>query len=74
MDSVLFQHQTQRERIQNEIVKSNQKAIEQLELQMRENKPLHDSLKKAVDTLIARESYSSLENVISMTLIGARPA
>ena len=57
MDSVLFQHQTQRERIQKEIVNSNQNAIEQLEKQMTENRPLHESLKKAVDTLIARESY-----------------
>jgi hypothetical protein len=74
MKGVLSQHQTQRERIQNEIVKSNQKAIAQLEQQMTENKPLHDSLKKAVDTLIARESNSTIESVCSMTLIGARPA
>lgn len=45
MKVVLAQHQSQREKIQNEIVKSNQKAIEQLEKQMTENAPLHFSLK-----------------------------
>jgi hypothetical protein len=41
---------------------------------MTENKPLHDSLKRAVDTLIARDVNATLENVSSMEIIGARPA
>jgi hypothetical protein len=41
---------------------------------MTENKPLHDSLKRAVDTLIARDVNSTIENVSSMEIIGARPA
>ena len=36
---------------------------------MLEKTPLHDSLKRAVDTLIARDVYSIIENVCDFEIV-----
>ena len=40
---------------------------------MLEKKPLHDSIKRAVDTLIARDVYSTIENVCDLEIVSGRP-
>ena len=61
------------EEIKKQVEVSNLKTIEKIESQIEVNKPLQDSLKGALDKLIARDAICELQRAFEDTIMPSAP-